>query len=282
MWLWWVLACSGDRDPIVPESWSATKIAQTRGLSGLARDPDGTLWAVGERDATLRTLDGQKALPIEGIPEGLDTESVAFLGPNRVVFGTESMDPDRTSETLLVGQVESDRVLVVERWALPTRVLGAPAEANRGLEAVCTTPVGLVAATEVVIQKDGSRWAPIAWRPLSGGTWTRGRVRLSTETGKLAGLACSGDQIYAIERHYGIAVLLNFSLTGSAIEPRAAPLHPLIGGTLPNLEGLEVFDSTVVLISDNDSGGLSGPTWRFDLPLEGLYSSAEAAAGASP
>ena len=192
------------------------------------------------------------------------------------------MDPDRTSETLLVGQVESDRVLVVERWALPTRVLGAPAEANRGLEAVCTTAVGLVAATEVVIHQDGSRWAPIAWRPLNGGTWTRGRVRLSTETGKLAGLACSGDQIYAIERHYGIAVLLNFSLTGSAIEPRAAPLHPLIGGTLPNLEGLEVVDSTVVLISDNDSGGLSGPTWRFDLPLEGLYSSAEAAAGASP
>lgn len=234
------------------------------GLSGLAFDPAGGLWAVPERDRRLVRIEGRRTrtIPLEGVPEGTDTESLAWLGPGRIALGTETQEEGRSADRILIAEV-GDTARVVDAIELPYALLGIPAETNRGIEGLCVAGGSLVAALETVDDSGGVRRAVIASRPTSGGDWVVRRVRLTSETGKLSGLECrarSGAiQVLAVERHYEVMRIVTFTLGRDEV----ARVWMDLAGALhddPNLEGITARDGEVLLVTDNDAGGRSGPS----------------------
>ena len=81
----------------------------------------------------------------------------------------------------------------------------------------------------VVRDDDGHRQAPM-WRVTTSGKGvSHGWLRLTSEEGKIAALACRplGDEAYeilAIERHFGVMRIVRFELFGA--EPAAAQEAP--------------------------------------------------------
>jgi hypothetical protein len=94
---------------------------------------------------------------------------------------------------------------------------------------------------------------------------------MTTETGKAAGLDCRGVHAWTIERHYGVARILHWKVPddgGDVVPGVAVAVDELVQGTLPNVEGLAVSEKKIWLVTDNDHGGNTGPSWLFEIPRE--------------
>ncbi len=272
--LWILLACSR----AAPPGPHLLAELDGRGLSGLAGAQE-ELWALPERSPELLRLSARDGrllgrLTIVGLPEGLDTESLALLPDGRVLLGTESQQAGREADRVLIGERRGEEVQIVGEWSLSYAPFGVQAEKNRGIEGLCAAHGGVVAVGESVL---GEPRAAAAWIghpdraevvPL--------RLGLVSATGKLSAADCrqegEGIRLWAIERHYEVMRLSTWLLVG---EPGDGVLNPekswelgaLIPGE-PNLEGLVVMeDGGVVLINDNDYGGVKGPSrvWRLGL-----------------
>lgn len=248
------------------------------GVSGMARAPDGRLFAVLERDhrlfeltRTAEALDVKSSRAVLGVAGSLDLESMAFLDDTHVVFGTETTNTDRKGDLLLFGEILEDKVLLAKEQVLldysPWQLVP---ERNRGIEGLCHSAGTLVAAVETALEADGGRYAPLGVYPLLEKTWTHHRVKLTSETGKLSGLTCrsrpDGIEVLAIERHYEVSRLVRFTvpLAGAAqvlvaeVVLDMAPIFP--GAKIPNFEGIAFEGDGAISVSDNDYGGVTGPT----------------------
>ncbi len=288
---WWGLvvvgACGRVEAPVAPVQAQASArvtVAQrltlslpgTAGVSGSAVDAQGRLFAVAERQAFLLPLKlagvspglAEAKVPIVGIPEGFDTESLAFVRPDLLAIGTETWEEGRSEDAVLLASLALGRVTVTDRLSIHYADFGLDVEDNQGLEGLCSAGETLVAALETPLESPRGRFAALFRAALAERLWQVTRLRLTTSTGKISALDCRADadglQVIAIERHYGVAKLLLFHLpTGalpSEVEPQVvADLDALID-ELPNLEGVTFAGAgQVVLLVDNDSGGITGP-----------------------
>ncbi|HEY8429378.1 MAG TPA: hypothetical protein VIL20_13425 [Sandaracinaceae bacterium] len=239
------------------------------GLSGLARDGDGALWAIAESAGPLVRIEGARGIPVplDGVPAGLDTESLAWLGEDRFAIGTESMHSGRPGDLILIARLEGARARVVDRVTLDYAELGIEAEENHGIEALCAAGGRLFAVTESVRTVGGSRRASLAIYSLAEGRWEGTReIVLGSETGKIAGLACRTRgavvEAHAVERHFGVARILRFELAPGARDLVRPSVVRNLDGRLdgdPNLEGIEHDARGLVLIVDNHYRVRTGP-----------------------
>jgi len=248
--------------------WDEVPIATPPGVSDLSVDDRGVVWAIPERDRELDEIALPAATvvhhPLDGVPDGDDTEALAWLGDGRFALGTEGGHA-RTAGVLFAER-SGDRYVVTRSRPLSSQELGVELGVNRGAEAICGRDGDLVVGIETVGRlPDGTRWAPLA--RLTGDRLTVTKLRLTTDTGKLSALTCAfdGDVIHAlaIERHYGVSRILRFDLAPGATEVTPAvelDLGPVLNDTL-NLEGIaRLPDGRLVLVNDNQGGTVDGPT----------------------
>src|SRR5262245_35852728 len=62
------------------------------GMSDLTIDDRGVIWAISERDRVVLELElGKPPIrhPLDGVPDGTDTEGIGWLGEGRFAIGTE-------------------------------------------------------------------------------------------------------------------------------------------------------------------------------------------------
>lgn len=241
------------------------------GISGASRDEAGVLWLVPERDRVLVALEPSGSVrmsPVEGVPEGLDLESVACLGDGRFVLGTEpnAIEADART-TIYFARRDGERVVVTEALEIDPTMWEMTMRHNEGVEGLCRAGGFLVAGIETVIERDGQRYAPIGLYDLGRERWQALRLPLTTATGKLSALACrtrgAAVEVTAVERHFGVARLLRFQVRDgdTAITARVVTnLDAFVAETALNFEGLELGeDGDVVLAVDNQWKGISGP-----------------------
>lgn len=253
------------------------------GLSDLALDPQGHLWAIPERDRYLVELAVPAKTPepglhpaaaqvkLAGLPDDVDTESLAWLGPDRIAIGIEGQD---TPTAGVAWATRKGDAFVVDRTLpLDDTVLGLKLKKNHGSEGLCALADGdlLVAIEETAhLPNSGARYAPIV-RIHDGAIARVYQLVLATDVGKISALACTGaGHVAAIERHFGVSRLVTFEvppLAPSATDAAPAPLHetlvldlaPILRDSL-NLEGLATLpDGRVVAIADNQSKTVEGP-----------------------
>jgi hypothetical protein len=250
------------------------------GLSGLTTDGNGTLWTVPERQRYLvpLKLDGPEpgiagsAIPLVGVPTGLDTESIGWVKEQEFVLGTESQVANRKTDRVFLVRVAGGVARVFDEIVLPYTKFGLRPRGNQGLEAICVVGDTIVVGLESVVESRPPRWAHLFRASLEQRVWEPFRLRLTTATGKLSALECrrDGEGLFAIgiERHYGVARLLSFHLPltgqGGDIAPTTlADLAAQVPG-VPNMEGIAWRRSgEVAIIIDNDTGGITGPTEVF-------------------
>lgn len=255
--------------------FTEVEVGTAPGLSGLAADEAGALWTVAERAATAYriVLDASlrptlEALPVQGLPAGIDLEGIAVLGGGRFALGTEGHDDGVA--TVLLAERRGTALAVTGSIALPERAVGIPLKANQGAEGVCGAGDTIIAAIEGAGEAGGKRWAPVL--RIAGGTVARSyRLWLTSKTGKLSGLDCTiaadgTAAVWAIERHFEVTRLLRFTLpppgAGAAdVTPTIAlDLGPVLNGKL-NLEGIAVLpDGRVVAVVDNQWKTITGPS----------------------
>lgn len=245
------------------------------GLSGTAVDDEGRLWAVAERGHYLVSLDVDDAkqgerfmrVPIDGIPDGMDAESLAWLGDGRMAIGTERREDNRASDLVLEIGVGNRRATVLRRVPLPYSLWNIRARANHGIEGLCSADGSVVAAVETVIERGKDRYAPIAVGDLHG-SWTAFQLRLTSRQGKISALDCRsrGNELMlvAVERHYGVTRVLRFTLprngSGGIREPELIVDLGKHFERLPNVEGISLHARGLLLLTDHDSPELPGTT----------------------
>lgn len=255
------------------------------GLSGLARADDGTLWSLPEDHRALLAfrLDasgrpGQVTeTPLVGVSRGVDTESLAWLGPGELAIGTERMrgDSDQGDEIDRV-RVEAGRARVHRRIVMPYARWGMRAIENTGIEGLCAASGVLLAGVEHpgIDPVTGRRFANVGRMALAGSDWTRFRVWLTSDEGRLSSLDCRAVagrddvlDVLGVERHFGIARVLRFRVPvsgrGGDLVPKLVADLSCAMDELPNVEGVAWLDAERVgLQTDNDYGGPDGPS-RF-------------------
>lgn len=265
------------------------------GLSGLTLDRAGEFWAVSERDRVVLTFDldngavaqQSDSIPLTGVADDLDTESIAMIGPNRFAFGTETHEAEQCDDVILFAELQKDKIVVTDQITLPYSLWDTVRPKNQGIEGLCADDGQLVAGVEAVLNRNGQRIAPIARYDLETHTFTPYQLALTTETGRISGLFCrmledAPDtlEVLAIERHHGTSRLLQFNLPISAlasdaddtqniIEPRIIldMVAVLPKDHLPNFEGVvRRRDGTLVLLSDNHTHSITGPTEILVVP----------------
>jgi hypothetical protein len=240
------------------------------GMSGLAVDERGVLWGVPERDRTMCEITlgppvTIKRYPIEGVPDGLDTEGLAWLGNGRFAIGTEGGNAPTAS--ILFAELRDGHVVVTRTRELTSAELGVKLTINHGAEGACGHDGDVLVGIEAIgTLPDGTRYAPIA--RLRGETLTVSKLRLTTKTGKISSLDCTIDpdgtaHVWAIERHYSVSRILRFSvpLAASEITPTVEiDLAPVLNDSL-NLESIvQLPDGRLVAINDNQGSTITGPT----------------------
>ncbi|MDB4958521.1 MAG: hypothetical protein JWO36_6090 [Myxococcales bacterium] len=240
------------------------------GMSGLAVDDHGVMWGIPERDRQLveihlgATAATTKRYPITGVPDGVDTEGLAWLGDGHFMISTEGAD-EATASILFIERRDDGFVVTRTRVLTPAE-LGVALTVNHGAEGACGAGDDLLVAIEAVgALPDGARYAPIA--RLHGEALSIYKLRLTTPTGKLSSIDCTIDakgvaHAWAIERHYGVSRILRFELgvvPGEVVPTLELDLEPLIDDTL-NLEGIvRLPDGRLVLINDNQGSRQTGP-----------------------
>ena len=251
------------------------------GISGAASIGDGRAVLVAERRSDLLVVtlaDGRLVgqVPIDGLDPARDLESVAYLSDGSFVMGTEAGADDRPTDPLYKVTSEGSSATLVETLTLSYAPWDMLMGSNHGVEGLCVAGDWLLAGVEEVIEQGGGRIAPLGVLALSGGGWRPFGIQLTTSKGKIAGLYCSQQtadgpiEVWAIERHFGVSRVLHFEITELTSTPEGhyslltaevvVDLAPL-QDDLPNFEGLiRLDDGRFWLVSDNDYGGVSGPT----------------------
>jgi hypothetical protein len=259
-----------------------TTDSNMEGLSGLTVSPSSTLWAIPEQKRFLVPIvkEGEtlrlreKPIPIIGIDEDLDTESIAALSDTEFVVGTEGHGK-RATDKLFWLKRDRTKARVVKVVSVEYRLWGIKAENNKGLEGLCYANGQLVIAGEPVFVVQGRRYAPIVRYEIATGTFYPAQLALTTTSGKISAVFCSMTQmnsldVFAIERHYEIARVLGFKLPIASTKENDQPvtilpevkldlanvIHPL-----PNFEGIARMDSDLFLLTDNNHSGVVGPTY---------------------
>ena len=153
------------------------------GMSDLTLDDRGVMWAIAERDRQVLEieLDGATpritAYPLDGVPAGVDTEGIAWLGNGRFAIGAEGAHT--ATAAILFGELRMQRLVITHTRALSSADLGVELTANHGIEAVCGTSDELLAASETVGRlPDGTRYAPLV--RLRGDALASTKVRLTS------------------------------------------------------------------------------------------------------
>lgn len=264
-------ACSHAHDrpppPLHTALWDAVVLATPPGISDLTLDDKGHLWAIAERERVVVEMqpDGAGLVrhPLDGVPRGLDTEALAYLGDGRFAIGYEGALTAVAG--VMYAVLEGDRLVVKGTRPLADDELGVTLAINHGVEGICGHGEDVIAAIETV-GKDGGRWAPLVW--LHGTTPSVSKLRLTSDVGKISALACSWQpdgtvDIRAIERHYSVSRILRATLAPGQTEvtPKVElDLAPILHDSL-NLEGLVVLpDGRYAAINDNQGSTVSGPT----------------------
>jgi len=247
--------------------WSlpAKSTGGLKGLSGLTRDPRGRYWTVAERDNALLPMDWREGspvfgepVPIEGIPEGLEAESLSWISGDSFIIGTESRVRDRQADRLLFGRLVDGGAKITAALDVNWRQLwGMKPWRNQGFEAVAMSQGRVVVIGETVRKAQHKRWAPVAIT--DGGGWKTFWIELSSDDGKISAAAVrttfSGVEIFAIERHFGIKRILRVALPRNLSQhARLAPelFYDLKDHEDHNYEGLDFLDDgSLMLISDN-------------------------------
>lgn len=262
-----LLAACSHPQPHAHAPWDVIPIDTPPGISDLTLDDHGRVWAIAERDrfAIEMQPDGTHLVqhPIDGIPDGVDTEGLAFLGNGKFVIGTEGADEPTAS--LVFAELRGDRLVATHTRELTNAELGVTLTVNHGVEAVCGHGDEVLAAIETV-GTDGFRWAPLVH--LRGEAMTVGKLRLTSDVGKISALACTFSpdgsiDLHAIERHYSVSRILHGTLAAGAADVAPAveiDLEPVLHDTL-NLEGLVVLpDGKLEAVNDNQGSHVEGPT----------------------
>lgn len=279
--------CSRKPDTAMPSGGRIVnvQVLDLPGLSGLARDDASSLFAVPEDIRVLLELSvagaEQHRYRVSGVPEGVEFESLAWLGKGRFAIGTEGGCKDG-SEHVLVVEREGDGAKVVRDIAMPLRAWGAECDDKRGVEGLCAAGGKLIAAIENPLSgKNDERFAAIARIDEQTGEVTAYRLTLTTKTGKIAGLECrekdGAIEVLAIERHFEVSRLLSFTVPlGGAAEaaPRSArlvlDLFPYANGGKRNFEGVVWLDDRrAMLVVDNKYGSVTGPNEMVEVDLAG-------------
>jgi hypothetical protein len=240
------------------------------GMSDLTVDDHGTLWAISERDRMV--LEIHLGPPprvvrhaLDGVPAGIDTEALAWLGDGSFAIGFEGASTPAAG--ILFAQVKDEKLVVTSSESVTASDLGVAPTINHGIEAVCGRSGQVLAAAEIAgTDKDGTRYASLL--RFSGDTILGARLHLTTKAGKISALHCTFDtdgtaHVIAIERHYGECRILSFDVSPRAtdITPKVEyDLGPVIGDSL-NLEGItRLPDGRLVLINDNQGRTANGAT----------------------
>ena len=276
---WMLLACARSAAPL-PAGVTELDTQGHAGLSGLAVGPDAQLWAVTERPAALLRLDRSASAvvaswPITGLPDGVEPESVAVAASGALWIGTEGQVPGRPNDGVYQLQLEPTRAVATARDGVPWSAWSLRAEANRGLEGLCSAGETLLAVGEPTESGPGGRRAPLALRTAEG--WRPHWLALHTKTGKAAGLWCTptptgGVRVAMLERHYGVLTLHEAHLSadaaaGSTLSSSSAlPLPAALAALGANFEGLARVGSGWLLLSDNQTHRVTGPTYFATLP----------------
>lgn len=241
------------------------------GMSDLTIDDRGVLWGIAERDRKVVELAiGKPPIvhPLEGVQAGLDTEAIAWLGGGRFAIGIEgAMTP---AAGIVFAELRGEALVATTTQPLLDADLGISLTINHGVEALCGRDGELLLAAETVGKlPDGKRWAPLV--RLRGNTVHLTRLWLTTKAGKISALHCviaddGTAEVSAIERHFGVARLLKFTLRRDDAEVTPVvelDLNPVVRDTF-NLEGLtRLADGRLVMINDNQGKVVAGPTQLF-------------------
>jgi Esterase-like activity of phytase len=256
------------------------------GLSGLAADHGGALWAVAERDARAYriTLDAGhhdslapkiETFEVRGVPEGTDLEGLAVLDhdpvPTHFALGTEGQLDGKA--TVLMAERQGQVITVTSSVDLPSSAVGIDLKQNQGAEGVCGDGDTVFVAIEGAGVDNGKRWAPVV-RVVGGKVTQLYRVWLTSARGKLSGLDCrvSADgsaAVLAIERHFEVTKILRFNLLASTAGGTGIPrtdllpevaldLSPVLRSGL-NLEGIAwTEDGRIAAVVDNQWTTITG------------------------
>lgn len=261
------------------------------GLSDLTTDARGHFWSIPERERVLLRLhlEGPQPgvdappIPIDGIADNLDTESLTWLSDDKFAIGTETQSARRSSDDILLVTVQGDKATVTNRITLPYALWGMSAANNQGIEGLCYAGGHLIAAGESVGHTpDGQRFAPLGRYDPSKNAWMPFSLLLTSSTGKISALACrqnpadSKMTVLAIERHFGVAKLLRFSLPlageGSAITPEVLVDFARVIEGLPNYEGVGwSLQGDIYMLTDNRMGVEMGPTEGILVPKSWVH-----------
>lgn len=262
-------ACSHPSAPANNALFDLVRIDTPPGISDLTLDEHGRLWAIAERDRVAIELapDGTHLVrhPIDGIPAGVDTEAIASLGGGQFVIGTEGAHGPTAA--LVWARLEAGRLVAAPGRELTSAELGVTLVTNHGVEAVCGTGDEVLAAIETVGTDAAGRYAPLVH--LRGDRLTVGKLRLTSDVGKISALACAWQpdgavDLHAVERHYRVSRILHGTLAAGAADVAPAiqiDLEPVLHDSL-NVEGLVVLpDGHLEAVNDDQGHTVSGPTY---------------------
>ncbi len=285
----WVLLLAGCRTAPGPHGLLDQRLdTQIRGLSGLTSDGEGNLWAVAEEVRVLVRIDpgsrrgGDEHLevfPLVGVPEGMETEAIAWMGTDETgvstfMLGTETTEERRAQDTLLVTAFDGARAHVVEDLQCEYELWGLEGIRNHGIEGICHVDGHLFVAAELAPVVQGRRYAPVGHRTPDG-RWLGHRMWLTSDEGKVSGLTCRrvgrDIELVAIERHFGTTRLLRATLADQVdvnqdLEPAVlVDLDGWLSGRdpSPNFEGVAWVGDDLALVVDNVFGDM--PQARADL-----------------
>ncbi len=251
------------------------RLASPPGMSDLTIDDRGVVWAIAERHPQILEMDVRKQpiVPIvhklEGIAKGVDTESIVWLGKGKFMLGVEGAHGAWAA--LVTAEQRGNAIVATSTRELSDAQVGVTLTANHGIEGLCGRDGELLAAIESV-GKDpmtGKRWAPIV--RLRGDTLHVAKLWLTTSKGKISAMSCTiaddgTAQVIALERHFGVARVLKFSIgrNDTEVTPTVEhDLHPIIHDDY-NLEGIvKLPDGRLVMINDNQGRLASGGTELF-------------------
>ncbi|HRI62628.1 MAG TPA: esterase-like activity of phytase family protein [Polyangium sp.] len=280
-----LMGCSRKTDGSLPAGGRlvAMNMQDLAGLSGLARDDGGTFYAVPEEDRMLLELSAagqeQRRYRVNGVPEGVEFESLAWLGKDRFAVGTEGGCKEGAEHVLVLAR-EGDAVKVAKDIAVPLNDWGMACDDKRGIEGLCAAGGKIVGAVENPLPgKEDPRLAAIARIDETTGEVTAYRLALTSKSGKISALDCrvkdGAIEILAIERHFEVSRLLTFTipLSGAAEEaPRTAKivkdLLPYANDGKRNFEGVVWLDNQrAMLIVDNKYGKITGPNEMMEVEI---------------
>ncbi len=239
------------------------------GMSDLTIDDRGVMWAIAERDREVLEIElGKQPIvhPLDGVPAGLDTEAIAWLGEGRFAIGTEGNEA--ASASIMFAEQQLQHIVVVRTRTLTSEDLGVQLTDNHGIEAMCGKGDEIFAASESVGRlPDGTRYSALVH--MRGGEPLHvTKIRLTTANGKISALHCTwlvdaSVQVVAIERHYSVSRILSFTLARDAVEVTPTielDLAPILNDSL-NLEGIvRLPDGRLVAINDNQGKSVRGRT----------------------